>query len=91
MSEITNEKIMEEIQYIEKAIKASEEYRQVAITQKAMYEQQIKEKDEELAKLGTTAADAKKEIEDIDRQIIENIEKLKTMIPFELLKKKGKI
>lgn len=83
--------ILEELQYIEKALKASEEYRQEAITKKNIWEKQVKEKDEELSKLGTTPEKGRKEIEEIDKKIQENIETLKKMIPFDLLKKKGKI
>lgn len=83
--------IMDEIQEIEKALKASEEYRQEAITKKDIWEKQVKEKDEELAKLGTTPEKGRKEIEEIDKKIQENIEALKKMIPIALLRKKGKI
>mgnify|MGYP000879467945 CR=1 FL=1 len=79
--------IMAEIELIEKGLKASENLRQQALTKKGVYEAQLKETDEELAKLGTTAEKAKKEIEQIDKKIEEDLEKIKTMIPFDLLKK----
>ncbi|MDF2879457.1 MAG: hypothetical protein K0R54_14 [Clostridiaceae bacterium] len=85
------ETIVNDIQYIEKAIKGAEELRQEAITKKSMWEQSVKEKDEELAKLGTTAEKGRKEIEEIDAEIEEKIAKLKEIIPFNLLKNKGKI
>lgn len=87
----TNNNILEELQYIEKALKASEEYRQEAITKKDIWEKQLAEKDEELRKLGTTPEEAESEIQKIEKQIMENIETLKQMIPFDILKKKGRI
>lgn len=76
---------MNEIQSIEKAIKASEELRQRALTSKGIYEQQLKETDEELKALGTSAERGRKDIEEIDAKIQENLTKIKEMIPFDLL------
>lgn len=82
---MNKETIMNELQYAEKAIKASEDLRQRALTSKGIYEQQLKETDEELATLGTTADQGKKEIEQIDAKIAENLVAIKEMIPFDLL------
>jgi phage shock protein A len=82
---MNKEMVMNEIQSIEKAIKASEELRQRALTSKGIYEQQLKETDEELKALGTTAERGRKDIEEIDAKIQENLAKIKEMIPFDLL------
>lgn len=79
--------IMEDIELIEKGLKASENLRQQALTKKGVYEAQLKETDEELEKLGTTAEKGKKEIEEIDLKIQRNLDAIKEMIPFELLEK----
>lgn len=86
-----NNNILNELQTIEKALKASEDYRQEAITKKAIWEKQVQEKDAELLKLGTTPEKGRKEIEDIEKNIQASIEALNRMIPFELLRKKGRI
>lgn len=83
---MSKETIMNEIQEVEKAIKASEDLRQRAITYKSVYETQLKETEEEFKALGTTAEQAKKEIEEIDKKIAVTLEKIKGMIPYELLK-----
>ncbi|PLS19736.1 hypothetical protein CVD28_04815 [Bacillus sp. M6-12] len=83
---MSKEAIMNELQYAEKAIKASEDLRQRALTSKGIYEQQLKETDEELKNLGTTAEEGRKEIEQIDAKIEENLASIKDMIPFDLLK-----
>jgi phage shock protein A len=82
---MNKEMVMNEIQSIEKAIKASEELRQRALTSKGIYEQQLKETDEELKALGTSAERGRKDIEEIDAKIQENLAKIKEMIPFDLL------
>jgi phage shock protein A len=82
---MSKETIMTDIQSIEKAIKASEDLRQRALTSKGIYEQQLKETDEELKALGTTAEQGKKEIEEIDAKIEESLVSIKDMIPFDLL------
>lgn len=84
---MSKEAIMTDIQDVEKGIKASEDLRQRALTRQGIYEQQLKESDEELKGLGTTAEDGQKEIEQIDAKIIENLRAIKEKIPFELLKK----
>lgn len=84
---MSKEAIMTDIQEVEKGIKASEDLRQRALTRKGIYEQQLKESDEELKALGTTAEDGQKEIEQIDAKINENLLAIKQKIPFELLKK----
>lgn len=84
---MSKEAIMTDIQEVEKGIKASEDLRQRALTRKGIYEQQLKESDEELKALGTTAEDGQKEIEQIDAKISENLLAIKEKIPFELLKK----
>lgn len=84
---MSKEAIMTDIQEVEKGIKASEDLRQRALTRKGIYEQQLKESDEELKALGTTAEDGQKEIEQIDAKITENLLAIKQKIPFELLKK----
>ncbi|WCK57702.1 hypothetical protein PP175_27075 (plasmid) [Aneurinibacillus sp. Ricciae_BoGa-3] len=83
---MSNEATMSEIQSIEKAIKASEDLRQRALTSKGIYEQQQKETDEELKALGTTPEKGRQEIQEIDAKIEENLLKVKQMIPFDLLK-----
>lgn len=83
---MSKEMIMNNIQETEKAIKASEDLRQRALTKKGMYEQQLKESDEELKALGTTAEEGRKEIQEIDATIEKNLESIKGMIPFDLLK-----
>lgn len=74
-----------------KAIDASSQYRQEAITKKSMWEQQVTEKDSELKALGTTPETARTDIEKIDNEILQSLEKLKNMVPLELLRKKGRI
>jgi F0F1-type ATP synthase membrane subunit b/b' len=83
---MSKETIMTDIQEVEKGIKASEELRQHALTSKGFYEKQLKETDQELTTLGTTAEDGQKEIELIDAKIEQNLLAIKNMIPFDLLR-----
>lgn len=82
---MSKEQLMSQLQYFEKAIKASEELRQHASTSKGFYEQQLKETDEELKALGTTPERGRQDIEEIDKKIQNNLASIKNMIPFELL------
>lgn len=88
---INNEELLNMIQESEKAIKASETLKQDAMTRKSMWEASIKEKDAELTSLGTTPKKASSEIEAIDKSILENLKKIQSLIPMELLRKKGLI
>ena len=81
------ENITKELQAVEHAIKKSEELRQQAITKKGFYETALKETDDELKKLGTTAEAGRLELEKIDKEIEKNLEDIKSMIPYDLLTK----
>jgi len=77
---------MEELAELEKAIQASEQLRQKALAQKDIYEQQLKETEAELQALGTTSEEAEEELKRIEKQIEENLSKIKSMIPYDLLR-----
>ena len=83
---MSKEAMMNKIQTLEKAIKASEDLRQRALTSKDIYEKQVKETEEELKALGTTAETGRQEIAEIDKKIAESLLKVEQMIPFDLLK-----
>lgn len=85
------EQTINDLEMVEKAIKASEELRQTAQTKKGMYEQQLIDTDEEFKALGTTAQEGHKEIEKIDAVIEKHLSEIKGMIPFELLKEYKRI
>ncbi|MFF2531500.1 hypothetical protein ACFVS2_21570 [Brevibacillus sp. NPDC058079] len=82
-----NEAFVAELQQTEKALKASEQLRFRAIANKDAYVTQLKENDAELKALGTTAEQAEKEVQAIDAEIENKFEKIKSMIPFDLLQK----
>lgn len=81
-----NDNSINDIQSIEKAIKASEGLRQKASASKGIYEQQLKETDEELKALGTTAEKGKAEIDEIAKEIQDKKDKINSLIPYDLLK-----
>ena len=81
------EKTMKELSRIEEALKKAEELRQQALTKKDIYENQLKETEEELKALGTTSKEGEAKLQKNDEEIKEAMAKIETMIPFELLKK----
>ena len=87
---MTKEQLTTELQNIEKAIQNSEMLRQRAVANKELYEEQIKQTDEELKALGTTPEKAQEELASIDAQIAKNLAKINEMIPFDLLRKYNK-
>jgi chromosome segregation ATPase len=87
---MTKEQLTTELQNIEKAIQNSEMLRQRATANKEVYEEQIKQTDEELKALGTTSEKAQEELASIDAQISKNLKKINEMIPFDLLRKYNK-
>lgn len=84
---MTKEQLTSELQRIEKAIQNSEMLRQRAESSKEIYEEQLRQTDEELKSLGTTAEKAEEELASIDQKIAKSLEKINEMIPFDLLKK----
>lgn len=87
---MTKEQLTTELQNIEKAIQNSEMLRQRATANKEVYEEQIKQTDEELKALGTTPEKAEQELSSIDSQIATNLKRINEMIPFDLLRKYNK-
>lgn len=81
------ESLLQELQQTEKALKASEQLRMRALANKSAYENQLKENEEELKALGTTAEKAEEEIARIDQQIAEKLKQINEMIPYDLLNK----
>jgi len=82
---LTKEQLTNELQLIEKGIQNSEMLRQRATANKDVYEEQIKQTDEEFRLLGTTPEKAGEELASIDRQVETNLKRMKEMIPFDLL------
>jgi len=88
---LTKEQLTTELQTIEKAIQNSEMLRQRATANKEVYEEQLKQTDDELKSLGTTAEKAEQELASIDQTIASHIAKINEMIPFDLLRKYNKV
>ena len=88
---LDKEKRIKEINETEKILKASEDLRNEALTKKKMYEEQLKEKEDALKKLGTTPEEAENKIKELDMKIEKDIEYIKSQLPIELLKKWKKI
>lgn len=87
---MTKEELTSQLQTIENAIQNSEMLRQRATANKEVYEEQVKQTDEELKQLGTTAEKAEEELASIDAKIANNLKKINEMIPFDLLRKYNK-
>jgi len=87
---MTKEQLTTELQNIEKAIQNSEMLRQRATANKEVYEEQIKQTDEEMKALGTTPEKAQEELASIDAQIERYLKNINDMIPYDLLKKYNK-
>lgn len=83
----SSEEMVAELQTTEKALKASEQLRMRAIANKGAYEQQLKDNDNELQALGTTAEKAEAELNTIDSQIASKLEEINQLIPMDLLRK----
>lgn len=81
-----NEELIKKINYIESAIKKSENLRQTAIAKKDVYEAQLKSLEEELKKMGINPDDIDSEIEKIDSEINKKLSEIEQLIPFDLLK-----
>lgn len=82
-----NEQLVAELQNTEKALKAAETLRMRAVANKGAYENQLKDNEAELKQLGTTAEQAEVELETIDRQSAELLEKVNGLIPYDLLQR----
>lgn len=87
MVQQTKENLTNELQRVEKAIRASENLRQSALTKKGMYEEELKKKDEQLRELGTTPEQAEEDLRQIDVTIEKKLQEIENMIPFDLLHK----
>lgn len=83
---MTKEQLSNELQQTEHAIKQAELLRERAMTKKENYEEQIKQTEEEFKVLGTTSKDAESLITKLDEDIAKSLEKLQSMIPYDLLK-----
>lgn len=81
------EETTQQISLVEKGLRESEKLREYAKTRKDMYEKQIKETDEGLAKLGVDPEKGEEELRNLSNEINDKLREIAKVIPFELLKK----
>ncbi|TCJ98261.1 UNVERIFIED_ORG: hypothetical protein BDK47_11847 [Anoxybacillus amylolyticus] len=84
---MTKDWLAAELAKVEKAIQAAEQLRQKALAQKDVYEQQLKEVEEELRRMGVDPNMAKDEILRLEQEIELLLRELNAMIPYDLLQK----
>lgn len=84
---MTKDWLAAELAKVEKAIQAAEQLRQKALAQKDVYEQQLKEVEEELRRMGVDPSKAKDEILRLEQEIDLLLKELNAMIPYDLLQK----
>ncbi|BBW98945.1 hypothetical protein [Geobacillus subterraneus] len=84
---MTKDWLAAELAKVEKAIQAAEQLRQKALAQKEVYEQQLKEVEEELRRIGVDPSMAKGEILRLEQEIEMLLKEINEMIPYDLLQK----
>lgn len=88
---MNQEQLTQEINNIEKAIRATDSMRTEALTKKKMYEDSLAEQRKEFEALGTTPEKAAEKREELENKIKANMEFINKNLPIELLKKWGKL
>lgn len=74
-----------QLQTLKEAAQKARDYRNKALSQKELYEQQLQKLNQKLLDLGVEPANLDNTIASLEQEIEENIKKAKEMIPWRLL------